>query len=313
MPVSSSAPVTLQVEGVSKRYEETHALRGVDIAVSEGEWLGLLGPNGAGKTTLLTAIAGLIAVDAGRFTFLGENIEPAQHRKLRDLLGLVPQGIALYPDLTAEENLAVFARFHGLQPGEAEERLAWALTWTGLEDRRSQRVSTFSGGMKRRLNIACGVLHRPKIVLLDEPTVGVDPQARQRIWTMLDELRQAGASLIHSSHQLDEVESTCDRIVILDHGRKIGDGRMEDLLQGSGESPHSITMRFSAPPPVDAFGPAFQVRGSSVSGTLSTPARDLDRILKTQQSLGIELVELRITAPRLEDLFKKLTGAELRE
>jgi ABC-2 type transport system ATP-binding protein len=167
--------------------------------------------------------------------------------------------------------------------------------------------------MKRRLNIACAVLHEPKVLLLDEPTVGVDPQARQRIWAMLRALQERGTSLIHSSHQLDEVESTCDRVVIIDHGQKRGDGRVEELLQGVRHIPHRLFMRVRGEPAPDSFGPSLVVEGGRISGVLEDPARDLPRILSTAATQDLELLEIQINGPRLEDIFTEVTGKELRE
>ncbi|NJL27997.1 MAG: ABC transporter ATP-binding protein [Thermoanaerobaculia bacterium] len=170
----------LEVTDAARRYGEVAALCGVDLQLERGEWLGLLGPNGAGKTTLVRAIAGRVRLDRGEIALFGQR------------LGVVPQEIALYPALTARENLVTFGSLHGLGRRELTLRIAWALAWTGLAERADEPVRGFSGGMKRRLNIAASVLHRPDVLLLDEPTVGVDPQSRERIWQMLAELRRGG-------------------------------------------------------------------------------------------------------------------------
>ncbi len=221
----------LSVSGVSKRFGPTLALKGVDLGLARGEWLGLLGPNGAGKTTLVKAIAGRVRPDSGSITLLGRRVETGIEAggSGREGLGVVPQEIAVYPLLTARENLEVFGKLYA-GGAAAPERVSWALEWTGLADRAKEPVKNFSGGMKRRLNIACAVLHKPEVVLLDEPTVGVDPQSRERIWEMLSELRAGGTSLLLTTHQLDEAQRLCDRIVIIDHGSVIADGTFEDLV-----------------------------------------------------------------------------------
>jgi ABC-2 type transport system ATP-binding protein len=310
---NSNAAIALQAEDVSKCYGKVEALRGMDLTLRSGEWLGLLGPNGAGKTTLIKILAGLLPANGGHFSLLGKCVNPARSGRLSGLLGIVPQDIALYPALTAEENLCVFARLHGVERQRERQRVQWALGWTGMTGRARDRVSSFSGGMKRRLNIACAVLHEPKVLLLDEPTVGVDPQARQRIWTMLRELQKGGTSLIHSSHQLDEVESTCDRVVIIDHGRKIGEGRMDELLRTARPRPHLLILRFRQAPAKDIFGSAFSVHGTRIKGALANPARELPAILHTASEKGLELLEIEIKGPRLEDIFTEVTGKELRE
>ncbi|MEM9378702.1 MAG: ABC transporter ATP-binding protein [Planctomycetota bacterium] len=310
-PRSVGADVALAAEGIRRSFGGTDALRGVDLTVRAGEWLGLLGPNGAGKTTLMRIVAGLLPADAGRLTLLGREVGAARSPEDRDAVGLVPQEVALYPALTAEENLRAFARFHGVMGAAERERAAWALDWTGLGARARDRVATFSGGMQRRLNIACAVLHRPRLLLLDEPTVGVDPQARQRIWTMLRALRDEGVAIVHSSHQLDEVEATCDSVVILDRGEARRAGTVDDLLREL-RGAHRITMRLDAPPE-GAFGPAFAVDGTTLTGTLADPARDLPPLLRTAAESGLEVLELSVEAPRLEDLFTALTGEGLRE
>ena len=225
----------LEIDGLARRYGEQAALRGVGLALHAGECLGLLGPNGAGKTTLVRAIAGRVRPDAGAIRLLGRTLEPGA-RAGRDSLGVVPQEIALYPLLTATENLEVFGALQGVSGDALAARVEWALAFSGLASRRDDRVGAFSGGMKRRLNIACSVLHKPRVLLLDEPTVGVDPQSRERIWHMLGELRAAGTSMILTTHQLDEAETQCDRIVIIDHGRVIAAGTLAQLVAGIGDA-----------------------------------------------------------------------------
>src|SRR5581483_7078788 len=213
----------LRVTHAYKRFGPTQALNGAEVALERGQLLLLLEPNGAGKTTMIRAIAGRVRLDQGDIELLGKPVRGAG-KQVRRVLGLVPQEIALYPLLTARENLEVFGQFHGLSGSDLAEQVKSALDWTGLADRANEPIRGFSGGMQRRLNIACGVLHRPEVVLLDEPTVGVDPQSRERIWEMLDRLKQSGTSLVLTTHQLDEAQTRGDRIIIIDHGKTIAAG-----------------------------------------------------------------------------------------
>ena len=232
---STDGSPALRVRDVAKRFRSAVALDRASLELQRGERLALLGPNGAGKTTLVRCICGRAVPDAGEIEMLGERLPPTGGRQG---LGFVPQEVALYPDLTARENLEAFGRFHGLRGGELRKAVQWALGWTGLSDRARELTKTFSGGMKRRVNIACGVLHRPRVLLLDEPTVGVDPQSRERIFAMLDELRDHGTSILLTTHQLDEAEQRCDRIVIIDHGRVIaGDALRARRGHGWPEAP----------------------------------------------------------------------------
>ena len=203
------------------------ALDGATLTLGEGELLALLGPNGAGKTTLIRAIAGRVTLDGGDIRLFDR---PVSGRRTPPDLGIVPQELAIYPLLTARENLEAFGRLQGLSRRDLGDRVKWALKVAALDDRTSEPIKTFSGGMKRRLNIACGVLHRPRVVLLDEPTVGVDPQSRERIYDMLTELTGDGVSLLLTTHHLEEAEARCSRTVIIDHGRVIASGTLPELV-----------------------------------------------------------------------------------
>jgi ABC-2 type transport system ATP-binding protein len=279
----------LSVSNGVKLYGQNKALDDVTLDLRKGEWLGLLGPNGAGKTTLVRAIAGRVRLDAGAVTLPGGS---------REMLGIVPQEISLYPKLTAAENLSCFGELQGLKRTTLRERVDWALEFTGLADRAGELVGTFSGGMKRRLNIACSVLHRPSVVLLDEPTVGVDPQSRQRIWEMLELLRRDGASLLLTTHQLDEAQQICDRIVVIDHGRIIANGTFDELVR-------------------QTIGPGRQVIVTMDSGAVQRShvqniGRDLAGLL-SRAAEQAEVVDVQIESPTLQSVFIHLTGRELRD
>jgi ABC-2 type transport system ATP-binding protein len=318
----------LRVQDAHKKYGSTKALDGAWIILDKGEWMALLGPNGAGKTTMIRAVAGRVRLDHGTVWLLGEQLGIAggnvQSNGARSKLGVVPQDIALYPLLTARENMTLFARMHGVSGRLLQQRIDWAMKWSGLADRGKDLVKTFSGGMKRRLNIACGVLHQPDVVLLDEPTVGVDPQSRQRIWEMLSELRHAGASLLLTTHQLDEAQQICDRIVIIDHGRVIADGTLDALVSKTIGRTRQITLTFDRPLSHPGL---LQTRGGSVSSDLGAisadgrsatyhiddVARDLPPLLARMADAGVPVIDVHVQAPSLHNVFIHLTGRDLRE
>lgn len=310
--VADEAPV-LAVRGAKKRFGETRALGGVDLEVAPGEWLALLGPNGAGKTTLVRAISGLVKLDAGAVTLCGTDVARGRDDGSRRALGLVPQEIALYPRLTATENLSAWGRLMGVGDG-LSERVDWALEWTGLASRRDDRVDTYSGGMKRRLNIACAVLHEPRLLLLDEPTVGVDPQSRQRIWIMLDALRRSGTALLLTTHQLDEAQQQSDRIVIIDRGQVVAEGDLDTLVRDTVGTGRRVQLRFAETVDADALPPNLAPDGDRTATTaLGDVARELPMLLAQLRDHGLEVSDLDVTAPSLESVFIHLTGRELRE
>ena len=234
----------LTVSGARKRYGSVQALHGASFELRTGELLALLGPNGAGKTTLIRAISGRVRLDGGEIRVFDQ---PVAAGRTPRVLGIVPQELAVYSLLTARENLEGFGRLHGLAGAELSKQVDWALERTGLADRASEPVKQFSGGMRRRLNIACGILHHPRIVLLDEPTVGVDPQSRDRIYVTLAELAAEGVSLLLTTHHLEEAEARCSRTVIIDHGRVIASGTLPELVDQTVGRHRLVTLRLNAP------------------------------------------------------------------
>ncbi|MCA9310375.1 MAG: ABC transporter ATP-binding protein [Phycisphaerales bacterium] len=303
----------LALEGLTKSFGDTPALRGVSFTLGSGQWIGLLGPNGAGKTTTVRAIAGRVRPDGGSITLFGQNVTTDDPGHARHRLGVVPQDLALYPTLTALENLQTFAALHGLTPEQSRERARWALAWTGLEERRRDLVRTFSGGMKRRLNIACGVLHRPHLILLDEPTVGVDPQSRERIWEMLSELRTDGASLLLTTHQLDEAQQVCERILIIDGGEVIADGTLRELIARTVGEQRRVVVTLDAAVSAGAFEAGVEIDDVVVQLATTDIASDLPRVLDGVSRAGRRVEDVRIIEPSLQAVFLHLTGRELRE
>lgn len=303
----------LRVTGARKRFGNTVALDGASFDVRAGELLGLLGPNGAGKTTLIRAIAGRVALDAGEIALNGRVVSVAD---ARPGVGIVPQELAIYPKLTARENLRAFGELYGVSPANLPTRVDWALSWADLADRAKEPVERFSGGMKRRLNIAIGLLHEPSVVLLDEPTVGVDPQSRERIYEMLAGLQQTGVAVVLTTHHLEEAEKRCSRIVIIDHGRTIAEGSLHALVQAHGGGGRHLRVTLAAPWPASASMPAGLRTGESpdvLVGVIHTVGRDVSEVLSAVAAAGGQVRDLALSGGSLQDVFIGLTGRELRE
>jgi len=301
----------LTVTGARKKFGDVVALDGATLTLREGELLALLGPNGAGKTTLIRAISGRVQLDAGEIVLFGR---PLKGRKTPPELGIVPQELAIYPSLTARENLDAFGRLQGLSAADVASRVKWALAATALEDRADEPVKGFSGGMKRRLNIACGVIHRPRVVLLDEPTVGVDPQSRERIYDMLTDLTASGVSLLLTTHHLEEAEARCSRTVIIDHGKVIAEGTMAELVEQTVGRHRIVTLRVDAP--IASVPPGVDVSAEDprvVRARVSNVARELPVLLTAINSQGREVEDVEVRGPSLQSVFIHLTGRELRE
>jgi ABC-2 type transport system ATP-binding protein len=306
----------LSVTNARKSFGAVKALDGASIDLRQGELLALLGPNGAGKTTLIRAIAGRVRLDSGDIQLFGASVGSG---RTAPELGIVPQEIALYPLLTARENLAAFGELQGLRGADLRRQIDWALDRTGLGDRAGEPVKQFSGGMKRRLNIACGVLHRPRVVLLDEPTVGVDPQSRDRIYDMLSDLAAEGVSLLLTTHHLEEAEARCSRTVIIDHGRAIAQGTLAELVDQTVGRHRLVTLRLDAPLPDDqtvirdAGTVVDPADGTRLRARLYDVAAELPLLLDRVRQAGRAVEDVDVRGPSLQAVFIHLTGRELRE
>ena len=308
----AESQVPLRVDSVVKRFGELTAVAGVSLQVGAGTCLGLLGPNGAGKSTLIRSIAGRVRPDAGTVEVFGHRAgSPAACADL----GWVPQELALYPLLTCRENLEAFGRYQGLRAKALGGAVQWCLEWAALADRAGATVKSLSGGMRRRLNMAAGLIHRPRLVLLDEPTAGVDPQSRNRIFEMVEALRGEGMAVVYTTHYMEEAERLCGLIVIMDHGRAIAQGTREELVAESFGGRSDVVMRFAATAGSTAAWAAahdgtlqdgvahFAVeRPTAIAGLLDAAARD-----------GLEVVDVTLRRPTLESVFLHLTGRELRQ
>jgi len=300
----------LEVRDARKRFGATQALDGLSLMLDQGEMLGLLGPNGAGKTTLIRAIAGRVRLDKGTVAVHGRMLAAGAQRPD---LGVVPQENALYPLLTARENLETFGKLNGLEGKRLRERTAWALEWTGLADRANSVARSFSGGMKRRLNLACGVLHEPKLVLLDEPTVGVDPQSRESIYDMLGALRARGTSLLLTTHYLEEAEARCERIVVIDHGRAVAAGTLVELVEQAGLSGRRVRLSLDRAATKAPAGFALGEDAGTLTANITDVAHELPGLLARVQAEGLAVRDLEVRTASLQAVFLKLTGKELRE
>ena len=306
----------IRVETLTKRYGEKLAVDGISFEVRPGEVYGLLGPNGAGKTTTLSMVSGLLAPDAGRITFEGVDLA-AEPLRVKARLGVVPQEVALYEELTALENLRFWGSLYGLSGrtlGAAVERV---LAEVGLAGRAKDAVKTYSGGMKRRLNLALGLVHSPRAVLLDEPTVGIDPQARAGILEVVRAVAAAGTAVIYTTHYLEEAERLCDRIGILDHGRILAEGTLDELKARLAEE-EVVTLwgRFAPEAAQEALAGLPEVRIlSAEEGRLAFTVRagGAAGLLGAIYARGLPLDRVAIDPPSLNALFLKLTGRELRD
>lgn len=300
----------LQTIDLHKAYGSQAVLRGASLQLRRGERLGLLGPNGAGKTTLIRCLTGRTRPDSGTIQLDGRPLPPSGGRQT---MGLVPQELALYPDLTAKENLQAFARFHGLRGRPLKQRVDWALHWTGLQSRAGDLLGCFSGGMQRRINLACGVMHGPDVILLDEPTVGVDPQSRQRIFEMLDELNAQGTSIVLTTHQLEEAESRCDRIVIFDHGRVAAEGTLADLVERTIGTARQVRLRVSDPLRADVPGWQHGTQPDELLARVDDVSLQLPGLLDSVRQAGHQVSDVVVAAPSLNQVFLQLTGNRLRD
>jgi ABC-2 type transport system ATP-binding protein len=312
---SSPAFPMLSLQSVTKRFGAITALDGVSLGIADGEFFGLLGPNGAGKSTLMSLIAGLRSPDSGTLALDGRPLTTSDPAG-RSALGLVPQHIALYLDLNAEQNLHVFGSLYGLGGADLRARIDHALEAVQLADRRRDQVKTFSGGMQRRLNLAAALLHRPKLLLCDEPTVGVDPQSRNAIFEYLERLNRDGLTVIYSTHYMEEATRLCSRIAIIDHGKIHALGTLDELLT---RLPFTDEIAFPVTPATAPLAAALAPHGDLSDSTGDThrfrphPDFKLSAFYALAESHAVPPRAFSHTRPTLEAVFLHLTGRRIRE
>jgi ABC-2 type transport system ATP-binding protein len=315
--VPDTAPV-LEARHLVKRYGERTVVDDVSFGIGSGETYGLLGPNGAGKTTTISMVCGLLRADGGTVTVAGRLIS-SHDVGAKAAVGLVPQDLALYPDLTARENLLFFGRLQRMDAATLRRRVDEVLAVVGLADRADDRVETYSGGMKRRANIGAGLLHEPRLLILDEPTVGVDPQSRNAILQSIEDLGGAGLSVLYTTHYMEEAERLCDRIGIIDEGRLVAEGSRADLVARVGQHTHVV---------VEGYGDldAFVARVRSLPVVLEASrapggadvvvehgGRAVQPLVDAAEDVGLVLTGVDVKVPDLEAVFLTLTGKALRD
>ena len=309
----------LSVRGLSKSFGERVAVDGVSFAIASREIYGLLGPNGAGKTTSISMIAGILARDAGEITIDGISIDAGP--PARAMIGIVPQSITLYLDLTARENLDFWGRMYDLSGAALREAIDGALDAVGLSRRADDIVGTYSGGMQRRLNLACGILHRPKLVILDEPTVGVDPQSRGAIFDLVERLRDTGTAILYTTHYMEEAERLCARIGIIDSGRLIAEGTRAELVARLGQEAR-IEIGVARGDSLEHAERIVSALEGVVSATVENGhlhviadhgANRLPTLLSALLNAGTVTESVRVVEPNLEDVFLRMTGRALRD
>jgi len=308
---SAAAPL-LEVSALRKAYGKKQALDNVTFSLREGTCFGFLGPNGAGKSTTMKILTGIVKADSGFVKLLGRDITNDTDAVSRHI-GYVPQEITLYEKLSAYDNLEFFGQAYGVRGSELKQRIREVLTRTGLLDRAKDEVQTFSGGMKRRINIAAALLHRPKLLILDEPTVGIDPQSRNHIFEMIRELNQQGVTIIYSTHYMEEVEALCDIVAIMDQGAVKALGPLGDLLEQYGRKEVYVEAAGLTEAPVCAGVSAARKAGAGWVLETERPEAVMQTMLSTAATQKWHVKQLELVRPSLESVFLSVTGTALRD
>lgn len=307
----------IEVKNLEKSYKNKQVIHGISFSIYQGEILCLLGPNGASKSTTINILCGALGFDRGEVTCKGDSID-RNLQAFKQQLGVVPQDLALYEDLTAEKNVQFFASLYGLKGKELEAGVTFALNSVGLTSHRKEKVATFSGGMKRRLNIACAIAHRPALLIMDEPTVGIDPQSRNHILTSIKNMQLKGMTVLYTTHYMEEVEEISSRIIIMDHGRIIAEGTKEALKEKNDERKITIEISDSNDISLDTF---YQIEGvkevtlnkDELRITSIKGIENLDHIIGKLISLQQKIQNVFVQEANLETIFLDLTGRSLRD
>lgn len=306
----------LEVKDLVKRYGSKTAVDHIGFSVGEGEVFGLLGPNGAGKSTTINIITGLLRKDSGS-VFVGGMDTDSHLNECKKLLGVVPQDLAIYSDLTAMQNVAFFGSLYGLSGRALKARAEETLDFVGLKDRARDKAKTFSGGIKRRLNIACGLVHRPKLLILDEPTVGIDPQSRNHILESIRQLNAQGMAILYTTHYMEEAQQLCSRIAVMDAGKVIALGTLPEL-RGLMDDRRFMTLAVEGDMPLDALRRIegiidAQMQGGAYRIQMAGQGNQLADVLALITSKKLRVTDLSVSEPDLEDVFLTLTGRSLRD
>lgn len=308
----------IEIKRLVKRYKDNYAVNGVDLCIKEGEVFGFLGPNGAGKSTTLNVLIGLISCNEGSIKIFGKEFT-GREREIRREIGYVPQDLAFFEELNAYDNVTYWGKLYGLRGKELKEAVKEALERVGLWERRKDQAKKYSGGMKRRLNIACAIVHHPKILLMDEPTVGVDPQSRNSILDSIRELNKEGTTVIYTSHYMEEIEAICTNVAIMDFGKIIAMGTVEELI-ASASTTSRMSLHFKK---VDdkllqllRKHPAVlscERQGDTLDVTLGKGEWTFSSLVTELSQAGFEIIGAEIEKPSLESVFLQLTGKKLRD
>ncbi|MBG9911039.1 antibiotic ABC transporter ATP-binding protein [Bacillus xiamenensis] len=313
----------LKVHDIMKNYENKQVLKGVSFHLKKGESFGLLGPNGAGKSTLIGIMTGLIRATSGTVTIGGLDLTK-ETKQAQQLIGIVPQEIALYLDLTAKENLMFWGKMYGLKGKELKNRVQETLELIGLDNRSNDKVNVFSGGMKRRVNIGCAILHRPKLLIMDEPTVGIDPQSRNHILETVKTLNSEGMTIIYISHYMEEVEYLCQRVAIMDQGSFIAIGNQKELSELVGKKREMIfTIKCEQGQNdidrmcqyIHQYDPLkdIVVQENQIKLFDEHPQQLLSDLIQGMTELNVQMMSAEIVEPNLENIFLYLTSKKLRD
>ncbi|AUZ38937.1 MULTISPECIES: ABC transporter ATP-binding protein [Bacillus] len=306
------------VEDLKMQYGNKTAVDGISFEVREGEVLGLLGPNGAGKSTTIHMLSGILSASSGNVTILGHDVKKGS-KEMKKGIGIVPQDLAIYEEISAEKNVRFFASLYSLKGEELKARVKEALELVQLYDRKDDKPKTFSGGMKRRLNIACAIAHQPKLIIMDEPTVGIDPQSRHHILESIKELKTKGASIIYSTHYMEEVEAIADRIIIMNEGRIIANGTKEELYR---EANKEITYAFQLANVQRLNKNSIrEIKGvtgvdfsdNQLNVTVQQNQDHLSKIIEELSAQSCSLLSMNKQEISLETVFLELTGRNLRD
>lgn len=309
----------LKIDNIKKSYQQKEIVKGISLEIAKGESFGLLGPNGAGKSTMISMICGLVPYDSGDIQVSGLSVKK-RPMEIKRKIGLVPQDIALYPTMSAIDNLIFWGKMYGLKGQDAKARAHEVLKMVGLEDRGKEQIQVFSGGMKRRINIGAALMHGPELLIMDEPTVGIDPQSRNHILETVKTLNEAGMTIIYTSHYMEEVEYLCERIAIIDHGEVIASGTTQEL--GTGLAGGTVLRMEVEQYTVDFIKQVELLNG--VEQVTAESNQQLSILLKEGQETMTEIVRLAVEhnitirefkreEANLESLFLKLTGRTLRD
>ncbi len=305
----------IQVANLSKSYGTVQAVKNISFEINEGEIFGLLGPNGAGKSTTLSMLSSMLKCDKGIISIDGIKLN-GNARKFKTLIGVVPQEISLYEELSAYENLLFWGKLYGIVVADLKKKIDETLKLIGLYERRKDLVKTYSGGMKRRINIAAALLHNPKVLLLDEPTVGIDPQSRNLIFEIIESLNKQGMTIVYTTHYMEEVERLCDRIAIVDNGEIIAQGtknQLQELVPNTEEV--QIEFETFTNSQFENLKSAISTQMSKDSNTVHIHAgvKELPVIISTCNSLSVKIKDIQLRKVNLEMIFLHLTGKQLRD